>query len=352
MLKLQVAPLERICPCAGVPNPKSGEPMTRTRLASLTFAALSTLAAGFAAAGDVVLYSSNSVDAINAVTEEFQKKYPDIRINAVRGSTGAMMQRIKAEAGAPKADIFWSGGFSVLRLYKDYFLPYQSPEYSSLPAGYRDASGAWAGTNAHVMVIMVNKRALKGDPMPRTWSDLAHPRWKDRLVVSDPEKTSSSLATLWGIEQSLGKEPLRGIAKNATITSTASQVFDGVAKGEFAVGMTMEYAAQEYVAGGNKDIEVVYPTEGTYIAPEGMALVKGGPNPADARKFYDFLASAQAQEMLVKKFYRRPIRDDVDTSKVGLPKPGSFKAVAIDDQKAAAAQKTFLESWKALVAAK
>jgi iron(III) transport system substrate-binding protein len=292
------------------------------------------------------------VDAINAAAEEFNKKYPDIKITPVRGSTGAMMQRIKAEAGAPKADIFWSGGFSLLRLYEPYFLPYQSPEYGNLAATYRSAGNLWAGTNAHVMVIMVNKRALKGDPMPKTWSDLANPRWKDRLVVSDPEKTSSSLATLWGIKQTLGEAPLKGIAKNATITSTASQVFDGVAKGEFAVGMTMEYAAQEYVAGGNKDIEVVYPTEGTFIAPEGMALVKGGPNPAEAKKFYDFLASKQAQEMLVKKFFRRPIRDDVDTTAVGLPRANSFKVMAVDDQKLSAEQPAFIASWKEMVAAK
>ena len=326
--------------------------MTRSLGTCLALAALATFAANLASAGEVVLYSSNTVDAINAVAEDFNKKYPDIRITPVRGSTGAMMQRIKAEAGAPKADIFWSGGFSLLRLYGDYFLPYQSPEYAKLPAGYRDANGLWAGTNAHVMVIMVNKRALKGDAAPKTWSDLANPRWKDRLVVSDPEKTSSSLATLWGIEQSLGKEPLKGIARNATIVNTASQVFDGVGKGEFAVGMTMEYAAQEYVAGGNKDIEIVYPAEGTYIAPEGMALVKGGPNPAEAKKFYDYLASRQAQEMLVKKFYRRPIRDDVDTTSVGLPRAGAFKATAVDDVKISAQQPAFIASWKEMAAAK
>ena len=326
--------------------------MTRIRLAALALSCAATFAAFAAAAGEVVLYSSNTVDAINAVTEDFQKKHPDIKVTAVRGSTGAMMQRIKAEAGAPKADIFWSGGFSLLRLYGDYFLPYQSPEYAQLAKGYRDANNLWAGTNRHVMVIMVNKRALKGDPMPKTWSDLAHPRWKDRLVVSDPEKTSSSLATLWGIEQALGKEPLKGIAKNATVTSTASQVFDGVAKGEFAVGLTMEYAAQEYVSGGNKDVEVIYPTEGTFVAPEGMALVKGGPNPGDAKKFYDYLASRQAQEMLVKKFFRRPIRDDVDTTKVGLPATTSFKLSQTDDQKLSAGQPAFIASWKEMVAAK
>jgi len=315
-------------------------------------AAAAVLASGIVRAGEVILYSSNTVDAINAATEEFNKKYPDIKVTAVRGSTGAMMQRIKAEAAAPKADIFWSGGFSLLRLYEPYLLSYQSPEYANLAPAYRSAGNLWAGTNAHVMVIMVNKRALKGDPMPRTWSDLTNTRWKDRLVIGDPEKTSSSLATLWGIQQALGNKALEGIAKNATITSTASQVFDGVAKGEFAVGMTMEYAAQEYVANGDKDIVVVYPTEGTFIAPEGMALVKGGPNPADAKKFYDFLASKQAQEMLVKKFYRRPIRDYIDTTQVGLPKAGSFKATPVDDVKIAAEQPQFIKSWKGMVAAK
>src|SRR5258708_3359532 len=176
-----------------------------------------------ARAGEVVLYSSNSVEAINAVTDEFNRKYPEHRIAPVRGRTGAMMQRIKAEAAAPKADIFWSGGFPALGVYREYFAPYRSGEAAWLQPAFKGPGDLWVGTNAHVMVIMVNKRALKGDPMPKTWSDLADPRWKDRLVIGDPEKTSSSYATLWGINDSIGRRPLEGIAKNATIVSTASQ---------------------------------------------------------------------------------------------------------------------------------
>jgi len=304
--------------------------------------------ANAANAGEVVLYSSNSVEAINAVTDEFNKKNPGIKISPVRGSTGAMMQRIKAEAASPKADIFWSGGFPALGTYKEYFAPYKSPEASALQPAFKGPNDLWVGTNAHVMVIMVNKRALGSDPIPKTWSDLADPRWKDRLVIGDPEKTSSSYATLWGINDSIGKKPLEGIAKNATVVSTASQVYEGVAKGEFAVGMTMEYAAQEYVAGGQKEIQIVYPTEGTFIAPEGMALVKNSPNPTEARKFYDFLASKDTQEMLFKKFYRRPVRDDIDTAKIGLPPTTQFKVKPIDDTKATAAQPEFLKMWKEL----
>jgi iron(III) transport system substrate-binding protein len=315
-------------------------------------AAFAALGITAARAGEVVLYSSNSVEAINAVTDEFNKKFPGIKISPVRGSTGAMMQRIKAEAGAPKADIFWSGGFPALGTYKEYFAAYKSPEAAGVQQVFHGPNDLWVGTNAHVMVIMVNKRALKNDPMPKTWSDLADPRWKDRLVLGDPEKTSSSYATLWGINDTLGAAPVKGIAKNATIVSTASQVYEGVAKGEFAVGMTMEYAAQEYVAGGQKDIQIVYPTEGTFIAPEGMALVKNSPNPAEARKFYDFLASKETQEMLFRKFYRRPIRDDIDTTKVGLPATTQFKVKPIDDAKATAAQPEFLKMWKEMVSAK
>jgi iron(III) transport system substrate-binding protein len=324
--------------------------MTRPRAR----AAIRLLAASLAAfasavhAGDVVLYSSNSVEAINTVVDEFNKKYPDIHVSPVRGSTGAMMQRIKAESASPKADIFWSGGFPALGAYRDYFTSYRSPESNAAAAAFRGPNDLWLGTNAHVMVIMVNKRALKGDAVPRTWSELADPKWKDRLVIGDPEKTSSSYATLWGINETLGKEPLKGIARNATQVSTASQVYEGVAKGEFAVGFTMEYAAQEYVAGGQKDIQIVYPSEGTFIAPEGMALVKNGPNPADAKKFFDFLASQSTEDLLARKFFRRPVREDIDTTKMGLPRTGEFKVRPLDDAKATAAQPAFLAMWKEL----
>jgi iron(III) transport system substrate-binding protein len=290
------------------------------------------------------------VEAINTVVDEFNKKYPGIKIAPVRGSTGAMMQRIKAEAANPRADIFWSGGFPALGAYREYFTSYRSGEAAGVAANFRGPDDLWLGTNAHVMVIMVNKRALKGDPMPRTWSDLADPRWKDRLVIGDPEKTSSSYATLWGINETLGSGLLKGIARNATMVSTASQVYEGVAKGEFAVGMTMEYAAQEYVAGGQKDIQIVYPTEGTFIAPEGMALVKNSKNPEEAKKFFDFLASKPTEELLARKFYRRPIRDDIDTTLMGLPRIGAIKVQPLDDAKATAQQPAFLASWKETVA--
>ena len=56
--------------------------------------------------------------------------------------------------------------------------------------------------------------------------------------------------------------------------------------------------------------------------------------------------------MLVKRFFRRPIRDDVDTTKIGLPATSSFKLTQTDDQKLSAGQPAFIATWKEMVAAK
>jgi hypothetical protein len=95
--------------------------------------------------------------------------------------------------------------------------------------------------------------------------------------------------------QGLGGARRQKVARNSFIVGTTSAAYEGVAKGEFAVAVTMEYAACEYVAGGLKEIQLVYPAEGTFRSPEGMAFIKGGKNPQGARKLYEFLASKAVQ---------------------------------------------------------
>jgi iron(III) transport system substrate-binding protein len=309
------------------------------------------LAALPAKASEVVLYSSNNVEAINTVVTEFNKKHPDIKVSVVRAGSGTLMQRIKAEAANPRADIFWSGGFSTIGVFRDLFQPYESPEAKAVAPAFRGPDNLWLGTNVHVMVMMVNQRALKGDATPKTWSDLADPKWKGRVVIADPERSSASYATLWGIHDSLGKEVLTKIAGNSVVVGTTSGVYEGVAKGEFAVGLTMEYAAQEYVAGGQKEIQIIYPSEGTFLSPEGMVIVKGAKNAEQAKKLYDMLASKPMQETLVKTFFRRPIREDIEVSKVaGMQPISGIKAKPIDDARATADQPKFIAMWKEIVA--
>jgi len=330
-----------------------------SRLASRLAHLAATLSLGLAALGplaaqaaEVVLYSSNNVDAIKVVTDLFGKKYPDIKISTVRAGTGALMQRMKAEAGNPLGDIVWSGGVATLGANKDLFAPYKSPEAAAVPAAFRGPDDLWIGVNHHLMIIMVNEKALKGVPAPKSWAELFDPRWKGKIIVADPERSGTAYAALYGIDEVHGKEGLAKLAQNVTVTPSSSAVYESVAKGEFPVGITLETAAYEYVAGGMKEVRIIYPTEGAVLLSEGMVIIKGAKHLAEAQKLYDFLASREAQEALFKAAYRRPIRQDIDVSKLStLPAISAVKTIAIDEAKAAAAQPTFFAGWKAALAA-
>ena len=246
-----------------------------------------SLMACLAQAQTVVLYSSNNTETIEAAINVARKKVPSLNVQQVTGGTGALMKRIQAEAGNPRGDILWSGGFGTLGAYKEYMQPYKPADIAAIPEEFRGPHDLWVGTNVHLMVLMVNEKQLKGLPMPKTWSDLMRPEWKGKFAITDPSKSATAYLLVYGLLKQFGREGLEKIAANAVVTSSSGTTYKGTAMGEYAVGLTIEYAAQEYVAGGQKEIKLVYPSEGSYLAPEGMFIVKGAKNVDAARKFYE-----------------------------------------------------------------
>lgn len=304
-------------------------------------------------AGEVVLYSSNNVETVNKVVAQFTKENPDIKVSVVRAGTGALMQRIKAEAANPLGDIFWSGGLSTISEFRDQLAPYQSAQAAAVPAAYRGPDGLWLGTNTHVTVLMSNLRQVPGGQLPKGWADLTDPKYKGRIVIADPERSSASFVALYGLQKLLGQDVLAKVARNAVIVATTSAAYEGVAKGEFAVAVTMEYAGYEYVAGGLKEVRLVYPAEGTFLSPEGMALIKGAKHPAQARRLYEFLASRTTQTEVFKSAYRRPLRTDIDVSKLAdLPALPSIKVIPLDDARMGADRAAFIAQWRQLANAR
>jgi len=311
---------------------------------------VSCLAHSTVFASTVVLYSSNDVQTVSGVVDQFQKQNPGITVSVVRAGTGALMQRIKAEAANPLGDIFWSGGLSTIGAYQEQFQPYNSPEKSAVPAQYRSPSHLWLGTNIHVSVLMTNVRQAPGGQLPRNWADLADTKWKGKIVIPDPQFSSASYVALYGLKQLVGDKAYARIVHNAVIVGTTSAAYQGVADGEYAVAVTMEYAAYQYVAGGLKDVKLVYPSDGTFLSPEGMALIKGSKHTAEARKLFDFLASKPEQIAIFKSAFRRPVRSDIDVSKLAdLPAMNNIKVIPLSDVQMESDRSAFLKQWNQLV---
>lgn len=299
-------------------------------------------------AADAVVYTSNNVQTIDTATDIAQKSAPDLKIQKVTSGTGALMKRIEAEAKNPLGDVVWGAGFGTMAAFKQNFEPYQSPEAKDIDPRFIGPDNLWAGTNAHVMIIMVNDKQLKGAEAPKTWSDLFDPKWKGKLIVGDPATSGSTYDQMYGLYQLFGQDGFNKLVANADISKSSAQIYKSVANGEYAVGITMEYAAYAYVAGGQKEVRIVYPSEGAFVAPEAVAVIKNPKNgAASAHALYDVLLSKAVQEAELKENFRRPARSDIDVAKLTkLPNLQDIKVEATDPMKAAAEYGTVIGAWK------
>jgi iron(III) transport system substrate-binding protein len=306
-----------------------------------------------AQAGGVVVYTSNNQQAVQAITDTAQQRVRDLRFSFVTGGSGVLLRRIETEAAATtQADIFWSSSANTLGAFRPLFQSYRSPEAAAIPAALAEPENLWTASNIHVVTLMLNNNQLGGAPKPTSWAALLDPRWKGKAIIADPANSSTAFTILWGVKASFGADALKKLAANVIVTAQAPTVLRAVAQGEYAVGLTFESNAYAYVAGGQREIELIYPSDGTFTSPEFLSLVKNAPNGANARRAFDLIISKEVQTALLEAAFRRPSRSDIDVAKiVKLPNISDIRTLPIDENEAARQRAAFLAEWQGYVAA-
>ncbi|HSB70385.1 MAG TPA: extracellular solute-binding protein [Candidatus Methylomirabilis sp.] len=280
----------------------------------------------FAADTSLVVYSANDTDLNNFVFGMFQKE-TGVAVQTVTAGSGVLLKRMAAEKDRPLGDVLWGVSTVILDANKAYFEPYASKNAEAVPPTFRDSDNLWIGTNAHVIIIQVNRKLLGSAPAPRTWRDLQNPQWKGKVVMADPANSGGAFTQVTrmidlfgGGDREKGWQELEKVVRNLRFLNKISLVYTGVGNGEYPVGLSLEYAAYEYVQGG-APVEIVYPEDGTVVQVEGMGIIKGAQHPEAARKFEDFITRKDVREAILKKFFRRPARTDLDYAALGIKLP-------------------------------
>jgi iron(III) transport system substrate-binding protein len=137
------------------------------------------------------------------------------------------------------------------------------------------------------------------------------------------------LAQLWGDK---GWDKVASLLANTKVLNRSSLVFQGVGNGEFALGMSLEYAGYQWSSNG-APVKVIYPNDGTIAQMEGVAVIKGGPDTEGARQFVDYVSRKDVREMILRFAFRRPARQDLDLSKLpgAMPQLSDIKIVDYDE---------------------
>ena len=275
----------------------------------------------------VVVYSSND-DTLHKLLFAAFTKETGIAVEPVTAGSGVVVKRIQTEKDRPGGDIVWGISRSLLETNKQFFLPYQSKNHEAIPAEFRDPANQWIGTNLHLLVILQNTKVVPEDQGPKNWADLLEPKWKGKIAFTDPANSGSAYTTITMLVDLFGGgdagwAKVTQLIANTRVLNRSSLVFQGVGKGEYALGISLEYAGYVW-AGGGAPVKTIYPADGTLAQMEGVAIIRGGPNTESAKAFVDYVGRRDVREMILKGTFRRPARQDLDLAKL----PGSMPALS------------------------
>ncbi|MEX2628978.1 MAG: ABC transporter substrate-binding protein [Tistlia sp.] len=272
---------------------------------TLAAAAVALMAAGGPAlAGTITVYTSYEEDELAAFLEKAKKDLPDVQVDVLRLSTGDLHARMLAEASNPKQDVIW--GWAATSMVDPRILelvePYEPAGIDKVPARFRDADNRWFATTGYMGAFCVNNEILKADdlPMPATWNDLLKPEYEGRLVMPNPASSGTGYLHVASILQMMGEEKgwefLDALDKNmAQYIKSGSKPCNVASAGEYAIGISFALRAIKNVEEGYP-ITMVVPSEGAGHELEASALMKSSQNKEDAKKFLDWILSAQAAE--------------------------------------------------------
>jgi len=305
---------------------------------------------GTAAAQDMesrlVLYASHPTEMIDFFVDRFQQEY-DVEVDLVYGGTGELLARISAEAARPQADLMWGGGSHTGASAPELFLPYDSDALEGISEEFHDPAGYNAPFDAFTMVIVYNTDLVSAEDAPRTWADLADPRWHRQVVHANPAVSSSSYAAMVTWLEIGGWELVEALAQNQIIAESSSAPFTQVGQGENPVGVAYEEGAFRWLPSGR--IEIVYPEDGVALLPGGLFIVRDGPNPNAALAFVDFVLAQEQQEGLASEFPgRRPTHKNVALNPA-MRTVDELNVIPYPGEEAAANREEWLAQWRQIM---
>ncbi|MBN2658431.1 MAG: ABC transporter substrate-binding protein [Spirochaetales bacterium] len=260
---------------------------------------------GAADPGSLTFYAGLQEDHAAMIAEEFEAA-TGIKTEFVRMSSGEILARLKAEKDNMTASVWYGGPIDgiVAADQEGIIEHYVSPEAVNIREGFKDPNGVWTGIYIGYLGFVGNKAILaeKGLAMPTSWADFLKPEYNQEIVVAHPGSSGTAYTMLATLVQIMGEDQAMEYFKKFspqvrqyTKSGTAPGRMAGL--GETTVGITFLHDAIKYKKEGYSDIIISAPAEGTGYEIGGVALLKGGPDQENAKKFIDWVLTKDVQEM-------------------------------------------------------
>jgi len=325
-----------------------------TALAGSLFA----LAASAGASQALTLYCSAQEEWCQIMARSFEEA-TGIDVDMTRKSSGETFAQVKAEEANPKGDVWWGGtGDPHLQaaeegLTEEYVSPMREQLHDWSIAQAESAGNRTIGIYSGALGYGYNNDLLAANnlPEPACWKDLLKPEYKGHIQMANPNSSGTAYTTLATMVQMFGEEEgfqyMKDLHANINqYTKSGSAPIKAAGLGETTVGIVFMHDAVAQVEAGFP-ITVVAPCEGTGYEIGSMSIIKGARNMDEAKQFYDWALSAEAQNLALEvDAFQVPSNTGAQTSDKA-PDLSSIKLIDYDFAKYGSSdeRKRLLQKW-------
>src|SRR5262245_6971792 len=194
------------------------------------------LIAAAKAEGKMILYTANYAEVEQDVIKEFNKRFPEIKIEMVRAPGGQLITRVRTEAAAGKliADIVDHSDRALMLPLADLFQDYAPPNAADYDPSSLVSPKFWPRATV-VWSIAYNTELVKNPP--KSWMDLTKPEY-DKLTGQVFAQSGGTTWTRIMFErQVLGEDYwAKQAATHPVLYPSGAPMSDALVRGEVAMG--------------------------------------------------------------------------------------------------------------------
>lgn len=289
--------------------------------------------------GKLTWYTTIIIDqAVRPLIENFNKKYPFIKVEYYRANSQEVVQKVLSEYQAKRYVVdLVDGTIGGAALKKGQVAQaFYSPYLDAYPAELKDKDNQWAITHMYYYALGYNTKMVSKQEVPKTYEDLLDPKWKGKMVWGT---TSNSGAPgfvgniLLNYGEQKGMEYLKKLSQQniAKMSTSARAVLDRVIAGEYPIALQIfnHHAVISAEAGAPSDWQ---PLEPVLASGSTISILKNAPNPYSAMLFMDFILN-EGQQILSDAQYI-PANPKVQPKFKGItPQDGHYKFYFLNPEK-------------------
>ena len=251
--------------------------------------------------GNLIVYSVWDVEHLRTITDAFMKRYPGIKATYWQGTNPNIVTRVLTEfqGGQSSVDVILSDNAPPVLRAAGAISPYETVQKSVLVLH----DPTMATVSLQVQALTYNTKKIKPGDLPKSWEDVANPKYKGLVALDDPMRAGPLSSMLAGLKEQWKNDArftnfVKGLkALNVPVHKSTSAMFRLVISGEYSICMPalLHDVMEEKEKGTPVDyVKTVPPV----LFPRQAGIYSKAPDPNAAKLFAEWAISMEGQHVI------------------------------------------------------